>query len=144
MSPEELTANLLTVLPYWHYKIERPFKQAHKSSMSLETYYALQMLRERGPITMSEFAHFMKSTKQQATRTINALIDYKFVERLYDEHDRRIIKVRITDVAIRFMEENVCLHSEMTKSVKSNLSQEEVQRLNQAVKILLELLPKLD
>ena len=35
----QLIETLLAVLPYWHYKIDRPFKQRHKNAMSLETYY---------------------------------------------------------------------------------------------------------
>lgn len=144
MKKETLMKNLLAVLPYWHYVIDRPFKQLHKGDMSLETYYCLQMLEKAGPMPMSELAKHMGCKKQQATRIISDLIKHDFVRRLSDEEDRRIVRIEITDKALNFIEEKFYLNSSFLREAKGTLTAGELEELNGSMETLLRLLPKLD
>ena len=38
MNNKNFTEELLRLLPYWHYRIDKPFKAFMKDKMSLETY----------------------------------------------------------------------------------------------------------
>lgn len=143
METGKFVENLLTVLPYWHYKIDRPFKQSLDGGMSLETYYCLQMLRWDGPMTMSELAGRLKITKQQATRTIDRLYACDFVKRLFDENDRRFIKIEITQKALDYIEQNIYQDTEFLKTLESRIGGAEIEELGGAIETLLRILPKL-
>lgn len=134
---------LMAVLPYWHYKIDRPFKQRHKNAMSLETYYCLQMLRCSGPLTMSELAQRLQLKKTQATRTIELLCKYGFVRRLADAGDRRCVRIEITQTALDYIDENFYTDHQLLHDVQQSLSPEDYQELEKALETLLRLLPKL-
>lgn len=138
---------LMIVLPYWHYKIDRPFKQSHSErgdNMSLETYYCLQMLRREGAMTMTELSRSLKITKQQATRMIDRLYQYDFVRRETNEKDRRSIRIAATDVAVEYIEKNIYQEAAFLNETERRLSAEEFEELGQAVRTLLRILPKLD
>lgn len=95
---------LLAMLPQWHYKIAKPFKQMLDNGVSLEMYYCIQMLRmNNNEVSMTEFARITKMPKQQMTKMVNKLIEFEFVERVSDPDDRRIIKLRITQKANEYI-----------------------------------------
>ena len=48
---EMFVYKLLQVMPDWHSRLVRPFKEKLNGEMSLETYYCLQVLLRKGPIT---------------------------------------------------------------------------------------------
>lgn len=88
---EKFVQNLLKVMPGWHSKLVRPFKDTLNREMSLETYYCLQTLRMNGTMSMTQLAEQLKVPKQQATKLIDALCSHQFVERAHNEKDRRSI-----------------------------------------------------
>lgn len=139
----QLIETLLAVLPYWHYKIDRPFKQRHKNAMSLETYYCLQMLRCSGPLTMTELAQRLRVKKAQATRTIEQLYKYGFVTRSAADGDRRCVRIEITQPALDYIEENFYTDQELARRLEQSLSDAERQALQKALETLLQVLPKL-
>ena len=57
---ERFVQNLLLVMPDWHSKLVKPFRDTLDNEMSLETYYCLETLRACGTATMSELAPQMK------------------------------------------------------------------------------------
>lgn len=139
--------DLLTLLPYWHYKIDRPFQRAQREDrdrMSMETYFCLQMLRLNGAMTMTEIAQCLRIPKQQATRLIGKLYEYQFVNRLFDQRDRRVIKIEITDKALEYIQGDLKAHEEFIMNMNSNLNEKERAAFGQAVQTLLQILPKLD
>ena len=48
---------------------------------------------------MTDFAENLGIKKQQATRIINNLVEKGYVQRIYDESDRRIVFIRLTQEA---------------------------------------------
>ena len=87
---ELFVRNLLLVMPDWHSKLVKPFRDTLDNEMSLETYYCLETLRACGTATMSELAHQMKVPKQQMTRLVDRLSQSRFVERVQGTDDRRV------------------------------------------------------
>lgn len=144
MKSEKLLENLLAILPYWHYKIDKQLKQSLKSEMSLETYYCLQALNSLGPMTMTELAQNLKIPKQQATKIINNLYQYQFVKRIHDEDDRRFIRIEITRQAIDYIEQNYYRSSEFVQELEEKIGEKEVEALSGAIEVLLRILPKID
>lgn len=144
MQEDRLIEKLIRLLPYWHYRIDKPFKLFLKDKMSLETYYCLQMLRQNGPTTMSELCQRLKISKQQATHLIETLHRHHFVERSINAEDRRFITIQVTGQALDYIEKHIYGDTAFIDQVRQRLSAEELARLEGAVDTLLELLPKLN
>lgn len=141
---EKFVKNLLFILPCWHSKLVRPFKDMLQKEMSLETYYCLQTLRRYGMTTMTELAQQLKVPKQQVTKLVDKLSQHQFIERVYNEEDRRAIWIRLTPDAVLYLEEYYKKNRKFIESLEKQLSEEELIRLNQAVEVLGEILPKLN
>lgn len=139
----EFVQNLLLVLPNWHSKLVRPFKDLLNREMSLETYYCLETLKLSGTITMTEMAQRLKVPKQQVTKLADNLSEHQFVERVYDEEDRRVIRIRLTPRAEKYLDEYYLKNTAFIQSLEEQLTEEELIKLNQAVLILGEILPRL-
>lgn len=140
---EKFVKNLLLILPGWHSKLVRPFKNMLNREMSLETYYCLQTLKVSGMTTMTELAQKLKIPKQQVTKLVDKLSQHQFIERVYREEDRRSIWIRLTPEAVLYLEEYYKKNTAFLESLEMQLSEDELFRLNQAVEILGEILPKL-
>jgi DNA-binding MarR family transcriptional regulator len=112
METHELQTLLLDVMAQWHQRMIRPFKKQLREGMSLGMYYCIQEIRRHdGDMTMSELARSVQCPKQQMTRTVDRLIDLRFVERVSDPADRRIVRLRLTQEGVnyadRFLAEDV-------------------------------------
>lgn len=145
MNSQKKLAALFMLMPYWHYKIEKPFKQLQKNrNISFETYFCLLMLEKNGAMKMSEIALSLKLSKQQTTQMIDKLYQYHFVERCYDASDRRIIKIAITKEASDFLKQDTLEQETFVQQFSSKLTKEEQDDFDQAINTLLRILPKLD
>src|SRR5260221_4502922 len=60
--------------------------------------HAVLLIAEREGVTMKELAHFMKVSAPSATSFVNRLVKMKWVERIADERNRKLVRLRITSV----------------------------------------------
>ena len=96
---------LSAVMPQWHYRIARPFKQFQESGITPEVCHCLMTLLWQGDgITMSELARFAGMSRQQTTKVVDRLIRGGFAQRENDPNDRRVIRLRTTEYAREYME----------------------------------------
>lgn len=144
MKSEQIMENLLAILPYWHCKIDRPFKQSLKEKMSLEAYYCLQTLRQDGPMAMTELAARLRMTKQQATKLVEKLHGPGMVRRVYGEEDRRFITIEITELANHYIEQDYYKNSVFLQQLEEKIGPEELEEFGVAITALLKILPKVD
>ena len=140
---ERFVQNLLLVMPDWHSKLVKPFRDTLDNEMSLETYYCLETLRACGTATMSELAHQMKVPKQQMTKLVDRLSQRRFVERVQGTDDRRVTWIRLTPGAVSDLDEYYLKNTAFIQMLEEKLTQDELERLNDAVEALEEILPKL-
>ncbi|MDO4272841.1 MAG: MarR family transcriptional regulator [Eubacteriales bacterium] len=140
---ERFVQNLLLAMPNWNSRLVRPFRESLNREMSLETYYCLETLKMCGVVTMSELAAQLKVPKQQVTKLIDKLCVHGFVERVYNKEDRRSIWIRLTPDAIKYLDEYYLKNKAFIQMLEERLTEEELQKLNGAVEVLGELLPKL-
>mgnify|MGYP002580606434 CR=1 FL=1 len=105
MEIKEIQEKLLMLLPHWNYRIIRPVKQLLDDGISLEMYYCLQTLRWGGAMTMTDFANYVQIPKHQMSKMSNRLFEQGFIERIPDGSDRRIIRIKITEKAIAYMDQ---------------------------------------
>ena len=140
---EMFVYKLLQVMPDWHSRLVRPFKEKLNGEMSLETYYCLQTLRMRGLATMTELAHELKVPKQQVTKLVDNLYKYQFVERAHVEDDRRRISIRLTAKAVDYLDEYYLKNTAFIRMLEEKLTEEELLSLNDAILTLKQILPEL-
>ena len=140
---EKFVQNLLKVMPGWHSKLVRPFKDTLNREMSLETYYCLQTLRMNGTMSMTQLAEQLKVPKQQATKLIDALCSHQFVERAHNEKDRRSIQIRLTPKAVSYLDEYHLKNTAFIHMLEEQLTGEELSQLNSAMELLSQIRPKL-
>ncbi|MFH1151367.1 MAG: MarR family transcriptional regulator [Actinomycetota bacterium] len=57
----------------------------------------LAFMHQTGPLRMSDLSRFANITSSVATRFVERLEDRGMVERVPDEHDRRVVLVRLSD-----------------------------------------------
>lgn len=141
---EELVRNLLRVFPSWNSKLVRPFKESLNKEMSLETYYCLETVKMCRSITMTEIAQQLRVPKQQVTKLIDKLNEHHFVERARDEKDRRTTWIKLTPTAEEYLADYYLKNTGFIEKLEDKLTEEEQGKLNEAVKVLAEILPKLD
>lgn len=140
---EQFVKNLLAVMPCWHSRLVRPFKEMLNREMSLETYYCLQTVRVSGMVRMTDLASQLKIPKQQVTKLVDNLSCHDFVERVYHEADRRVIWIRLTPKALEYLDEYYLKNTAFIQSLEEQLTGEELLELNQAVETIGRILPRL-
>ena len=118
---EQFVQNLLLVMPNWHSKLIKPFKDTLNREMSLETYYCLETVKMCGAITMTKLV----------------------VERVGNEQDRRSVWIRLTPKASAYLDEYYLKNRVFIHMLEEQLTEEELQKLNKAAQVLNEILPKL-
>lgn len=143
MEHKEIVNNLIRLLAYWHYKIEKPLKQTKKyPKISYESYFCLTTLCEYGPLSMSDLAKNLKLSKQQATQLIDKLYNEQFVNRLIDKTDRRKILINLTDNAKEFLKTSHFDGTVLDLQIETKLTYSEQQELYDATETMIRLLSK--
>lgn len=140
---EKFVRNLLSVMPGWHSKLVRPFRDTLNGEMSLETYYCLETLKMRETATMTELARQLRVPKQQVTKLVDKLSENGFVERMPNEEDRRVTRIRLTSKAVSYLDGYHLKNTAFIQSLEHRLTQEELSKINEALNVLGEILPKL-
>lgn len=141
---EELVRNLLRVFPAWNSKLVRPFKESLHKEMSLETYYCLETVRMCKSITMTELGQQLRVPKQQVTKLIDKLCEHQFVERTHDERDRRTTWIALTPRAEEYLADYYLKNTGFIEKLEDKLTEEEQRKLNEAIIVLADILPRLD
>lgn len=141
MEIEEIQESLLTVMPYWNYRISKPFKHLLDDGVSLEMYYCLQIIRsfEKAP-TMSELGQKVRMSKQQMTKIMNRLDELAFVERRHDPINRRAVRVYITDTALRYVEDFRRKKTACFYEILENMDEQDQADFKQAIDTLIRVL----
>jgi DNA-binding MarR family transcriptional regulator len=75
----------------------KPAEQVTRTHLSPSQFHSLAVLYQRNSLPMSELAGLLKMSKQQLTPVVAKLTEYQLVERTFDENDRRIVRIQITD-----------------------------------------------
>lgn len=143
MGSEHLVEKLLLVLPLWHSVISKSLQHTLKDRMSPESYYCLQILRQNGPLSMSELARRLRISPQQATQTVERLHRHEMVLRQSDGTDRRCVRIHLTPQAGAYLEELAELNKAALRDLDARLGEENARELDAALDTLLRLLPEL-
>ena len=90
-----IVENMTTILPIFGKIVTRGMRA--KTHLSPQVMQTMQALAFHGQLTMSGIGTHLAIPKPQVTTLIDKLVAEEMAERLYDENDRRIIYIRLTD-----------------------------------------------
>lgn len=76
--------------------------------------------------TMTHVANLLDVKVSTLTTAVNKLVKKGYVERLRDAHDRRMVKIHLTENGIRAVKIHEAFHREMVESAISEMDKEEV------------------
>lgn len=76
-------------------------QEFHKLKMTVSQFLVLEMLTHKAEVKMSDLARDMGVTTAAMTGAVERLVRDGYVERVTDERDRRIVKVRLTSKGAR-------------------------------------------
>jgi DNA-binding MarR family transcriptional regulator len=81
------------------------------------------------PRSMSEVAKMLNITTGTLTRSIDALVRKKYVERNRSEVDKRVVRLSLTEAGVRAYEHHARFHQNMIEDIKQQLSDGETRVL---------------
>jgi DNA-binding MarR family transcriptional regulator len=130
------------LIPLLDKEFVRPVAQQFKTILSSAQVHVLAILREK-KATMTELSQEMLMSKQQMTPIIDKLVSAGFVQREYDNIDRRIIRICITSSGLN-IGESVKEKAMMILEKKiERLEEQDVLRLNNAISELQHIINKM-
>lgn len=101
-------------------------------------------LMHNGPSTMSDIADKLCISRPNLTPIIDKLIQEEIVMRKENPNDRRMIFIERTEKACELFEEHKCLMKAHLAARISNLSQEDLDQLQQCIDLVIPILSKID
>lgn len=98
-----------------------------KGRITLPQVLILQHLTSEDPVKMTDIANFMKVSTAAATGIIERLVKSGYVYRVFDQKDRRIIKIKITPKGLAFMKKLACERRKVMIEIFSKISEQDRQ-----------------
>lgn len=115
---DEIAKELSELMPLIARRLIKPVEQQAKQMLSPSQMYSLDILFEKGTITMTELSTELQMSKQQMTPIIDKLVENGLVQREHDCVDRRTVKISITSTGEQFLKS---FHSEVSQVIKEKL-----------------------
>lgn len=85
------------IVPVIHREmIRRQIDEIHKGKITFQQILILEFLERSGQLKMSEIAGFMDVSTAAVTGIVERLVRERYVERVYDKKDRRVIRIQLT------------------------------------------------
>lgn len=102
----------------------------------------LKMLRNTGPLPVSEIGDWHHIPKSRMTYLIDRLVELGLVERQPDSRDRRVIKVALTGKGNRTLRECESILGESARERLSSLVDEDLRQLATSLKQVRKMISK--
>lgn len=135
---------LLTVLPLLYRQVMTSVKGG-QPGLTKTQIIILSSLAYYGTMHMSQAARYISSSKEQATRTVAALVEAGLVERTQDMANRTRIYIRLTAEGWAFFDR---CRGEIRKKLRADLegtiSPEELEELFAAARTMVRILGKIE
>ncbi len=138
----KLIEMITSLIPEMEKYFIRPFVLLTKETVSASQLKILMFLSGTEKATMSELAKRLEMPPPQLTSLIDGLVKMDFVERCYEQHDRRSISVKVTPKAMAFYARTQERALEFSQNWLSTLSDEETDELYHSILTVKSLLSK--
>jgi DNA-binding MarR family transcriptional regulator len=114
-----------------------------KTNLSPQTLQTLAALFHHGTLTMTGIGRHLSVPKPHVTALVDKLIAEDMVERLNDEHDRRLIYIQLTEKGKEKFHE---LKKMMTESLRASLlllDDDKLHQLNESARLVNEMITEI-
>ena len=140
---EKIAEDLLALLPFYHNKIFR--MQQGVSGMQVAQYHTLGVLmREKGPLSMSELGKRLYISKPYMTVLVDLLIRDGHVERQPDPRDRRIINIALTRKGTRHLRQAGSLYRDTIRELLDNVDRQDLEELSTSLSTIRKIITRMD
>lgn len=102
-NPIDAAEQLLYLLFNIQNKLMRPVIQQTKTALSPLQVHVLMTLKDNKTVTMTMLANEIRISKQQLTRLVDNLVSQGIAKREFDNLDRRIIKISLTEAGLSLL-----------------------------------------
>lgn len=102
------------------------FTRKFSYPLGISPILVLAELKNKGPRKQIELAELVGLTKGALTNISTKLVDLSLVERLYEEEDRRTIRLKITEKGLAALEEAQAIGNEIYTELFEAFSEEEL------------------
>jgi DNA-binding MarR family transcriptional regulator len=137
---DEVAEDLMVFMPLFKGIMSTFVHTGHSPHLK---YAVLGILKNRGPLPMSEIGSILGVSKPNMTVIIDKIIEEKDVKRGYDDKDRRIIRIEITKKGKDALADAKELMKSELKKRLSILDDKELDELSSSLKNIKDILSKL-
>jgi DNA-binding MarR family transcriptional regulator len=102
-------------------------KDGLMKNLTFHEIHTLEIIGDLGDATMNQIARHANVTQSTITTMVDKLVRKGVVERVREQGDRRIIRVRLTERGLKAYTEHQDIHREVTRRWLSALEAEEQQ-----------------
>ena len=106
--------------------------------------YTLLALGSREPMSMGRVAESLAASREQATRVVASLVEEGYVERFYDETNRKRVYVRLTSKGRIFIEKEKDYVKHQLEARLAHLSDAELDEFLTSISSLKAILKKVE
>lgn len=137
---EQIVRNFITIIPLFKKKLLHDNCKFDKGNLNHSHFQILAVLKKEGQQPISEVAKKLFISTPNMTKLLNKLIDEDMIERIPDEKDRRVININLTEKGNIFLENKFLEFESSLKNKFSPLSQDKLNKLNDSLITLKEVL----
>ena len=123
-------------LRYSAFRLARLLRQQDDSGFAPAILSALAIIDREGPLTLGALAAQEQVSPPTITKVVDALVAREFVERIPDENDRRVCRVRATARGRRQLEASRTRRTAWLANQLRDLDAEELARLAGALEVI--------
>ena len=102
-------------------------QEIYKGKVTMPQVFILQHLNIKDSVKMTDIARFMKVSTAAATGIVDRLVKSGYVDRVFDQRDRRIIRVQITPKGLALMKKVFSERRKMVIEIFGRVSQRDRQ-----------------
>jgi DNA-binding MarR family transcriptional regulator len=112
------------------------------NGLSSTSFHALKFIFEKKNPTMKELADQFGITPPSVTVLIEPLVEERYVLRDTDKHDRRVIRLSISEKGKQILKKTMQSAQKITSSILGQMDEEEVDNLYSGLNHLLTIIKK--
>ena len=125
LSADEKYIRLSIFLILWREKIVEPYEDERSDALTPTQFYGLCAVKYYGQMTMTALSAAMHMSKQNSTKLADRLVELAYVERNFDEKDRRVIRLRISEKGAAYLEKSLFSRTQRLVAKMEQLSQKD-------------------
>ena len=109
-----------------------------QDGLSMPQLYTLMYLYHEGEVRISDIGLLMDVGKAAASQLVERLVQQALVERVEDESDRRVRKIRLLPKSLRMIEKGLQVQRQQMGELMSQLTPEQMRTVQKAFRYLIE------